>query len=80
MPGRSGSARVVVLDSCSGDEPGGDTSYALAEKSDLDAQAGQLGQLGDLVRPVVADVRDRVALAGAVSAAVEPELVHSVSG
>lgn len=58
---------VVALDSCGGDDQRGGPGYPLSDESDLSALASGLG---DRVLPVVADVRDRDALAAAVAAAV----------
>jgi SDR family mycofactocin-dependent oxidoreductase len=57
--------RVVAVDSCDG---AADLPYALASRADLEAvAASHPGQ----VLPMVADVRDRNALAAAAAAAVE---------
>jgi len=58
---------VLALDSCQGDDQRGESGYALASRSELNELAAGLG---DRVVPVVADVRDRDALASAVAAAV----------
>lgn len=58
---------VVALDSCQGDDRRGESGYPLASEAELNALAAGLG---DRVLPVVADVRDRDALASAAAAAV----------
>ncbi len=57
---------VVALDSCQGDDQREGPGYPLASEHELNALAAELG---DRVLPVVADVRDRDALASAVAAA-----------
>jgi SDR family mycofactocin-dependent oxidoreductase len=59
--------RVLALDSCQGGDQREGPGYPLASEADLNALAAGLG---DRVLPVVADVRDRGALASAVAAAV----------
>ncbi|MDR2987865.1 MAG: SDR family NAD(P)-dependent oxidoreductase, partial [Nocardiopsaceae bacterium] len=59
---------VLALDSCQGDDQARGPGYPLASNAELQALASGLG---DRVMPVVADVRDRDALASAVAAAVE---------
>jgi SDR family mycofactocin-dependent oxidoreductase len=59
---------VLALDSCQGDDQRGWPGYALAGRADL---SGLAAELGEAVVPVVADVRDRDALASAVAAAVD---------
>jgi SDR family mycofactocin-dependent oxidoreductase len=59
---------VLALDSCQGDDQRRGPGYPLANRAELNALASELG---DRVVPVVADVRDRDALASAVAAAVE---------
>lgn len=54
---------VVAIDSCQGDDPASETRYPLAYPRDLEAQTLEHG---DKMMAVVADVRDRAALAAAV--------------
>lgn len=58
--------RVVALDACQDDAA--EVGYPLASRADLDAVGADLGEAGTTV---VADVRDREAVAAAVSTAVE---------